>query len=158
MLYNRRPRSSALFILLTSTTTLALYIPRSKITTTTTTTTTSKTTFIWSGLDQNQRSDPFNEDTATLPFTCFTCPMNPELLHEIWVFAPVDERGDLPEPRALVCEYDTNESLCRYDPVRTTLGWSLSSSLTPRHPAGDWHASHRPAFRGFLFNFCGCVS
>ena len=51
--------------------------------------------------------------------------VHPKLLHEIRVYAPADENGALlndPEPRALVCEYDTNESPCRYDPVRVALG------------------------------------
>jgi hypothetical protein len=111
MLYRH---TSALFILLTWTTTRALFVPRSKIITTTAT---RKTTFVWS--DQNRQIDPFNEVTATLPFTCFTCPMNPKLLREIRIFAPAGEIGSLsndPQPRALLCEYDT-ESPCRYSPV-----------------------------------------
>jgi len=152
MLYSWRSHSSALFILLTTTTTLALYVPRSK--TVTTTTTTSRTTFVWS--DQKQQLDPFDEDTTTLPFTCFKCPMNPKLLREIRIFAPAGEIGALsndPTPRALLCEYDTNESPCRYDPVCITLSCSLDSSLTPRHPAGHWHASRRPTIRRFLRSF-----
>src|SRR5258706_2267679 len=119
MLYNWRSHySSALFILLTSTKTRALYIPRSTIITTTTTTTTSKTSFVWS--NQNQQFDPSNEDTATLPFICFTCPMNSKLLREVRLFTPavgIAVPSNDPEPRALLCEYDTNESTCRYDPV-----------------------------------------
>jgi hypothetical protein len=159
MLYNWRSHSSALFILLTSTTTPALYVPRSKITTTTTTTTTSKITFVWS--DQHQQFDPSNEDTATLPFTCFRCPMKPKLIREIRMFAPDVEIGapsNGPEPRALLCEYDTNESPCRYHPVCRAMSWSLVSSLTARHPTGYWHASPRPAIRRFLRSFGQCIS
>ena len=138
MLYTWPSHSSALFILLTSITTHALYIPRSRIitTTATTTTTTTKTTFVWS--DQNQPFDPSNEDAPTLPFTCFTCPMNAKLLREIRIFTPTVEIGALsndPEPRALLCEYDTNESPCRYDPVRRLcVSSSYVSSLTARRP------------------------
>jgi hypothetical protein len=147
MLYNTCSRSSALFCLLTSATTLALYIPHSKIITTTTTTSTSKTTFIWS--DQNQQFDPFNEGIATLPFICFQCPIHegsPKLLREIRIFAPAGESGaplNDPEPRALVCEYDINDILCRYDPVCITLSRSLTFSLMS-HPKGHWCASCRP--------------
>ena len=116
MLYNWRSHSSALFILLTSITTRALYIPHSRIITTTTT---RKTTFVWS--DQNQQFDLSNEDTPTLPFTCFKCPINAKLLREIRMFTPAVEIGassNDPAPRALLCEYHTNESPCRYNPVR----------------------------------------
>lgn len=113
LLYNRRSHTSALFCLLTTTTTRALYVPSSKIIPTTTT----GKTFVWSDQIQIHLLDPSNEDTATLPFTCFTCPMNPKLLRQIHIFAPVRESKD-PEPRVLLCEYDTNESPCRYDSVR----------------------------------------
>ena len=158
MLYNCCLHSAALSILLTSTIALALYTPRSKIMTTTTTTTTSETAFVWA--DQNQQFNPFNEDIATISFTCFKCPMNPKLLREIRLFTPAGERGapsNDPQPQALICEYDMNESSCRYDPVSGTL-LSLAFSLTVPHPTGHRHASRRPTIWGFLRSFNRFIS
>ena len=67
--------------------------------------------------------------------------MNPKLLREVRIFTPAVEIGppsNDPEPRVLLCEYDTNESPCRYDPVCGLSVSPLVSSLTART---SWQAT-----------------